>query len=335
MKVLTASCDARIDKGGIVSMRKYFITYWFLLATVFLSANPVVAQDERTAQMPPAPGTLIDIGGHKLHLLSSGKGSPTVILEAGLGAYSVDWGLVQPQVAKFTTVCSYDRASYAWSERGPEPRGLRTSVNELHRLLEKANVKPPYILVGQSWGGRIVRLFAYTYPQEVAGMVLIDTFSEGIADVPTDLLDGLDLKEEEEKDPVANLPETLRTAHTRAASKRRQPDISDVNEDPAALIQSTTANNKTPLGDRPLIVISAGRVSYSDEDRKAGTTLREKLLAHIRSEAFLATLSGNSRFLIARRSFHQVHLYEPILVADAIRRVVTAVRYGKRLSDVR
>lgn len=316
-------------------MRKHFVTYWFLFAAVFVGPNLVSAQDTRLSQIPPPPGKLIDIGDHKLHLLSSGKGGPVVILESGLGAYSVDWWLVQPQIAKFTSVCSYDRASYAWSERGPEPRGLRTSVNELHQLLEHAKVKPPYILVGQSWGGRIVRLFAHTYPQEVAGMVLIDTFSEGSAEVPVELLAGLDLKEEEEKDPAGKLPETLRVAHMWAASKRRQPDISDVNEDPAALIQSTTASSKTPLGDRPLVVISAGRVSYNSEDRKVGTSLPDKLRAHIKNEAFLATLSRNSRFLIARRSFHEVHLYEPDLVADAIRQVVTAVRSGKKLGDKR
>lgn len=303
-------------------------------AAVLLVLQPLSAENSPASGAPPPPGSLIDIGGYKLHLLSSGEGSPTVILEAGLGAFSVNWGLVQPQVARFARVCSYDRASYAWSDPGPEPRGLRTSVSELHRLLDQARVKPPYVLVGQSWGGRIVRLFAHTYPEEVAGMVLIDTFSEGTGEVPAEALE-LDLREEEEKEPAVNLPATLRSAHDWAAARKRQPDITDVNEDPDALIRATVANGKAPLGDRPLIVISAGRLSYSAEDRKAGRSLQEKLRAHVKSEAFLASLSRNSRFLIARRSFHEVHLYEPDLVTDAIRQVVDAVRSGKKLGSTR
>jgi len=311
-----------------------------LMVAVSLGYNPASAQDTRASQAPPPPGRLVDIGGHRLHLLSSGPEEssgepvPTVILESGLGAYSVDWGLVQAQVAKFARVCSYDRASYAWSDRGPDPRGLRTSVNELHRLLEQAKVKPPYVLVGQSWGGRIARLFAHSYPKEVAGMVLIDTFSEGTAQVPAEVLN-LQVQEEEEKDPAVNLPALLRDAHAWAAAKERQPDITDEKEDPDELIRSTTGASKTPLDDRPLVVISAGRLSYSARDRKTGRSLQEDIRAHVQSQAFLATLSRNSQFLVARRSFHKVHLYEPDLVIDAIRQVLTAVGSGKKLGAIR
>ncbi len=153
--------------------------------------------------------------------------------------------------------------------------------------------------------------------------------------MPTELLANLDLREEEEKEPAANLPTDLRNAHNWAAAKRRQPDITDVNEDPDALILSTTASAKTPLADRPLVVISAGRLSYGARDRAAGPSLQEKLHAHLRAEAFLATLSRNSRFLVARGSFHEVHLYEPDLVGDAIRQVVFAVRSKKGVSGAR
>jgi pimeloyl-ACP methyl ester carboxylesterase len=310
-------------------MLKQFTFFSLLIAATILASLGAVS-----AQGPQPPGKLIDIGGHRLHLQCSGESEPTVILESGLGGYSVDWGLVQPQVARFTKVCSYDRASYAWSDPGPEPRGLRTSVNELHRLLEQAKVKPAYILVGQSWGGRIVRLFAHTYPQEVAGMVLIDTFSEGTAEVSAESLN-LDLREEEEKDPAVNLPLILRDAHTWAAAKKRQGDITHVDEDPSALIISTTTSSKTPLGDRPLVVISAGRLSYNAEDRQNGPSLKERVHAHVKSEAFLATLSRNSRFVVARRSFHKVHLYEPDLVTEAIRQVVTAAHSGKKLDSAK
>src|SRR6185437_3838481 len=109
----------------------------------------------------PAPGKLVDIGGYKLHINCTGTGSPTVILDAGLGGTSLDWSKVQPAVAHFTRVCSYDRAGYGWSESGP---GLRTSqqiVKELHLLLAHAQINGPYVLVGHSAGGLNMRLYAY------------------------------------------------------------------------------------------------------------------------------------------------------------------------------
>ncbi len=299
-----------------------------LAAALLLSNGAGRAQQPTPA--PAAPGKLIDIGGRRLHLYCIGQGEPTVILEAGLGAYSVDWGLVQPKVGAFTRVCSYDRAGYAWSDKGPEPRGLHTSVSELHLLLEAAGVKPPFVVVGQSWGGRIVRLFAYTYPRDVLGMVLIDTYSEDSAKVSATELASLSTKEEADGDPSVNLPTDFQTAHNWAKRKGRQQDISDPDE-PEAAIASTTAKNKTPLAGRPLVVISAGRLSWGAEDRATGKSYENELRSHVQSEAFLATLSRNSRFLIARQSFHLVHLDEPALVIDAICDVVTATRSGKPL----
>ncbi len=256
-----------------------------------------------------------------------------MILESGLGGYSIDWGLVQPIVGQQTRVCSYDRAGYAWSEPGPEPRGLHTSVKELHQLLNAASEKPPYIVVGQSWGGRIVRLYAHAYPQEVVGMVLIDTYSEGSANVSESTLNSLDRRAEEERDPTYLLPARLQAARRWASHQPRQQDISDPDEAEAAM-QSTTAKTKTPLGDKPLIAISAGRLSWDAKDRASGKSYSAELQDHIKEEAFLATLSRNSRFLVARRSFHQVHLYEPKLVADAISQVILATRSGKQLADL-
>src|SRR5713226_519244 len=119
----------------------------------------------------PAPGKLIDVGGYRLHINCTGTGSPTVILDAGLGGTSLDWSKVQPAVAHFTRVCSYDRAGYGWSDTGPGPRTSQQIVKELHLLLMHAQISGPYILVGHSLGGLNMRLYAYRYPGEVAGMV--------------------------------------------------------------------------------------------------------------------------------------------------------------------
>ncbi len=292
----------------------------------------VHAQTATTSQIPSMPGRLVAIeAGHRLHLWCSGKGAPTVILEAGLGAYSVDWGLVQPAVAAKTRICSYDRAGYAWSEKGPEPRGLGTSAAELHQLLQRAGVRPPYVLVGQSWGGRIVRVFAHAHPNEVAGMVLIDTYSEGTGNVSDDVLSSLNPRAEEEADPAAHLAAALQAARTWARGLPRQQDISDPDE-PERAIEATTAANKTPLGNKPLFVVSAGRLSWDARDRANGKSYATELRAHVASEAFLAGLSRNSQFVVAHASFHQVHLSEPQVVTNAILQVMAAARTGERLA---
>ena len=126
----------------------------------------------------PAPGKLVDIGGYQLHINCTGTGSPTVILDAGLGGSSLDWSKVQPAVARFTRVCSYDRAGYGWSQSGPGPRTSQQIVTELHLLLAKAKINGPYVLVGHSAGGLNMRLYAYRYPADVVGMVLLDATSE-------------------------------------------------------------------------------------------------------------------------------------------------------------
>ena len=130
------------------------------------------------AKKYPAPGQLVDVGGYKLHINCTGQGSPTVILEAGMGNYSLFWANVQPEVAKYTRVCSYDRAGYGWSEPSPRPRTTIVEVEELHTLLVNANVEGPYVLVGHSLGGMNVRVYAHNYPDEVVGMVLVDSTHE-------------------------------------------------------------------------------------------------------------------------------------------------------------
>jgi pimeloyl-ACP methyl ester carboxylesterase len=122
----------------------------------------------------PPPGRLVDIGGYQLHINCTGHGSPTVILDAAGGNSSATWGLVQPELARSTRVCAYDRAGMGWSERGPLPRDLKQHVLELHALLSGAGIEGPYVMVGHSYGGRVALVYAKEYPSDVVGMALID-----------------------------------------------------------------------------------------------------------------------------------------------------------------
>lgn len=126
----------------------------------------------------PENGRLIDVGGYSLLLNCTGVGSPTVILESGLGDLSVEWSTVQPEIAKFSRVCSYDRAGYGSSDPGPMPRTSAQIAAELHTLLKNAGEAPPYVLVGHSFGGYTVRVFNGRYPDQVAGVVLVDATQE-------------------------------------------------------------------------------------------------------------------------------------------------------------
>ena len=134
--------------------------------------------NRRDLNTHPAPGQLVDIGGHRLHLWCTGEGSPVVVLEAGAGGSSLQWNRVQPEVARTTRVCAYDRGGLGWSDLGPTPRSAARIIDELHILLATAGVSGPYILTGHSAGGLYMRLYASTYPTDVAGMVLVEAAHE-------------------------------------------------------------------------------------------------------------------------------------------------------------
>jgi pimeloyl-ACP methyl ester carboxylesterase len=122
----------------------------------------------------PPPGKLVDLGGFRLHLHCTGARSPAIVLDAALGASSLSWSLVQPELAKWSRVCSYDRAGFGWSDAGPMPRTAGRIADELRTLLDRGGVRPPFLLVGHSFGGLVVQIFAQRFRSETAGMVLVD-----------------------------------------------------------------------------------------------------------------------------------------------------------------
>lgn len=132
------------------------------------------AATESDQRKYPPPGVLVNVNGYKMHLYCMGEGRPTIILDHVSGGSSMDWALIQPKLAEHTRVCAYDRAGFGWSDYNPAPRSLEQQVKELHGLLQGANEHAPYILVGHSYGAHVDRVYATKYPDEVAGMVLMD-----------------------------------------------------------------------------------------------------------------------------------------------------------------
>jgi pimeloyl-ACP methyl ester carboxylesterase len=165
-------------KAGFWNRRR---VRWTMLAPILAGAGfgvagftyQVVVTAEDVRALTP-PGRLVDIGGYKLHLDCEGAGHPTVILEAGLGSPSATWTWVKSGTGAYTRVCTYDRAGYGWSDMSPRPRTAGVIAEELHALLDAADEKGPYVLVGHSFGGLAARVFTGRYPAEVAGLVLVD-----------------------------------------------------------------------------------------------------------------------------------------------------------------
>lgn len=145
-----------------------------MLPTLLLCLVAGMAQTSEVPSNPAPVGKMIDVGGRRLHLACSGQGGPTIVLVHGTGAFSFDWALVQPRITT-NRVCSYDRAGHAWSDSAPAAQTYREMADDLHQLLLRSGEKGPFVLAGHSAGGGMVRVYAATYPRDVAGAVLVET----------------------------------------------------------------------------------------------------------------------------------------------------------------
>jgi pimeloyl-ACP methyl ester carboxylesterase len=315
------------------------------------------------AQGDPLPtGKLIDINRYKLHIQTAGRGSPTVVLIAGSQAFSLDWALVLPEISKLTQVCAYDRPALAWSDPGPMPRSFDQDVYELHELLVKADLKPPFILVGHSVGGIIARKFEKKYPQEVKGLVLVDATSEdGLLFInnkvqrlrslsqhrtipPVKLQVDSFTKVPSQKDmddflkmvgkptispPFDKLPQKEQADRIWAMM---QPKIliADNGEFWAEEFEQLYADSTYTLGDKPLFVLTSGKNGYPES---LGDSLRNEMMNQkLSQQKKIVGLSTNSKQIITTKSGHEIHLSEPELVVTAIQETISAVRTGKKLN---
>ncbi|MFY9742453.1 MAG: alpha/beta hydrolase [Candidatus Sulfotelmatobacter sp.] len=288
----------------------------------------------------PMPGRLIDVGGYKMHIDCAGAGGPAVILDSGLGDGYLSWRKVQPEIAQWTRVCSYDRAGFGHSDSSPKPRTSKIFAEELHTLLQNAGVSPPYVLVGHSMGGYDVRLYAKFYRSEVAGVVLVDaSHPEQQNRLPRALndLDATWIREQEffECTMPFGLPRLLGFCPQDAEARATECNFHSVRESVAELksISQSAAQTSAAgsLGSMPLIILS--------QDPDAPQYDLPQDLVKPTNEAWqqmqkeLAQLSTRGSQVIAKNSGHYIQLDRPDVVVDAVRKVVNAVRQPATPAD--
>lgn len=278
----------------------------------------------------PAPGQMTDIGGRRLHLLCKGaKQGATVIIEAGAFAPSYAYFKAQDEMSKVAHVCIYDRAGLGWSDPAPLPRSLEDRVDDLHRLLEKSGVRRPVILAGHSMGGLLVRMSAHKYPEDVAGLMLIEPSNERAN------------ASEAARKRVAQTATQIGMAFGLLASGGEIPQLRNPNGPPEQEILQRESvfragqddflamskidvelqkfGDLGTLGDKPLIVITAGkRDGFPPELEQVWDE----------SHRWLATLSTRSTRIIAENSGHTVNNDRPDLLREATQQIVKMVDGG-------
>ena len=274
----------------------------------------------REAELYRPPGKLVDIGGYRLHINCVGAGGPTVILEYGLEATYLDWYLVQPEVARFAQVCTYDRAGYGWSDRSPRPRVPSVMADELYSLLQKAGLRPPFILVAHSFGSYNAVMFAHKFPQEVAGLVLVDGLHT-LSDFPFRLGDRISLRAMQAMIPFGlprwrgwcggSAPEEQR-GEKRAITCRSSVYGAFYRESASLPESVKEMRSITSLGAIPLIDIARDpSIGPSGGGDDWNLIQKQKL-----------SLSTNSELVVATGSGHDVPQARPDLIVAAIKKLV-------------
>ena len=307
---------------------------------------------------PPMPGKMVDLGGHRLHVTCSGKGRPTIVVENGLGDFSFNWALVQSRVSRFGRICTYDRAGYAWSDPGPKPRTFAQLNLELRDSLHRLGEPGPYILVGHSYGGPVIRNFALTYPSDTAGLVFVDSAFEGehvgignhktirLGDGAKGLTIPVPREEMKASDkPVvpANLPppnQDLDPLYKVLSAKGQELQVWAQNQYSMYDAESSQTEWSTEyfakwlaspqagtLGKTPLLVLTRAEGGHNDDQDVPAAQLEAE---RKEGQAKLVQLSANSKQIIIH-SGHNMELEAPNEVTEAIREIVKAIRNHQTL----
>ena len=303
--------------------------------------------ERRDRQRLPQVGRSVDIGGRSLNIFCSGEGRPAVIFDSGNGDPGYVWSDVQQVVGKLTCACWFDRAGEGWSDTGPFPRTSAAMSTDLHELLHRDGIPAPYILVGHSLGGLNARVYNGMYPGDVAAAVLVDAAHEDeprrappvvlAHTAPRRLWHPIWIAGQVARvtgllrllQPDTGLPadRTKRTREMVVGALRSQPSAIATRFD-ASLPESYAEAERAPgFGDRPLIVLTRGKVDTppnpSDEDRQFAEY--EQVWQH-EIQPKLARLSKRGRQVIVESSGHRIHEEAPEVVVAAVREVLADVR---------
>jgi pimeloyl-ACP methyl ester carboxylesterase len=300
-----------VEKPGVLlTIRSWIFTPYFLFIALLLTACG--RQISTSAAIPGSLSTAIpekvDVGGYRLWVHCAGQGSPTVIVEAGYSTSGREWSTVASAIEKTTRICVYDRAGLGQSDRAPIPRTSVDMAQDLHTLLVNARITPPYILVGHSIGGFNVRMFASQYPDEVAGMILVESSH------PDQWTTFQAVLPPETPGEAANLK-----------TWRQQP-LPDANlEGIDFLASADEVRAAGSFGAKPLIVLSASPNVNMDPNLPADV---EEVLAQTWQElqVDLLNLSSNSTRIVAAKAGHNIQYDEPQLVIDAILTMVAELK---------
>ena len=278
------------------------------------------------------PGKFQQVNGKKMHYLYMGEGEPTIIMDSALGGTCLDWSWIQQELAKEAKVFSYDRAGYGWSDSSDSPRTSETMVEELRELLYKANIHPPYILVGHSFGAINMRLFQHKYPNEVLGLVLVDPTPEEIHTLPLEYRKKLENEKKMIqlatllaptgllkllKMPVGNfhLPENKiniakEIGYKTSAYKTASQELSSINESVAYLSETRKEVISVPLYVMTRATFAKG--SLSDK------TIESVQETWSNAHAKIANQSTRGKQIIVKDSGHFIHCEKPKLVKEVI-----------------
>ena len=315
-----------------------------IAASALAAAGWTTGRAQEATPMPAQgtdSGEMIDIGGRSIYYEAAGTGSPTVVLVAGGGSSARYWTddllhpdaprqMVMPAVAEFTHVVAYDRPGTlafigeelfpSRSDAIPQPRTTEDMVDELHALLQAAEVPGPYVLAGHSQGGFVSRLYAATYPDEVIGLILVDSYSELIEDLmPPEKWQALvQLNKELSGDTIPEIPDYGQVETTVYGASNE-------------VVRAAVA--ASPLPPMPLAALGHGKPFPQSEDAPGfGPGELEAFL--LAANEGLAGLVPDGRFWLATESGHDIHQDQPELVIEAIRQVVAGVRNPDTWSDL-
>ncbi len=308
-----------------------------LLAVLGFSYE-LYASDQDPKRYPPL-GRLIDVENHQMHLNCTGTGAPTVVLESPATGSAIDWGYVQPEIAKFTRVCAYDRAGFAWSEAGPQPRTARQAAKELELLLRTAGESGPFVLVGASYGGHVVRLFANDYPDQTRGVVLVDARPEQLFSIPAirqqadsslGVVGGLAALSDfgfarlfvalapDKMIPPAAVP--LYKAKPGSYSIVFQSRMWHASSDEAHAMDASDAQVAAiqSMGDTPLIVLRHGKPMFGSFPPDEAARMEAQWQAF---QEEIAAKSSKSQIVVATSSGHLIQGEQPTIIVDAVRQL--------------